>query len=154
MERSSEQKALGVFSVLALIFGILGIIFGVLVIAFGGIAMGNAGSIVSDAGVTTEQVGMFSGLFIGMGALLILSGIFNLINWRALKKVSHDATQYKMAFVVTIISLVLAVLSLISAFLSADGGQNIASGAFSVVWNLLILFLVVRVKNSVHQLNR
>jgi TRAP-type mannitol/chloroaromatic compound transport system permease large subunit len=47
MERSSEQKVLGVFSVLALIFGILGIIFGVLVIAFGGIAMGNAGSIVT-----------------------------------------------------------------------------------------------------------
>ncbi len=152
MVRSSEQKALGVFSVLSLIFGILGIIFGILTIALGGFAIGNAGSIISEADVTSEQVGMFSGLFIGFGIIMILSGVFNLVNWRALKKVSHDATQYKMAFVVTIISLVLAVLSLVSALFSADGGQNIASGIFSVVWNLIILFLVNRVKNSVHTL--
>ncbi|MBQ1631070.1 MAG: hypothetical protein II181_05985 [Firmicutes bacterium] len=152
MERSSEQKALGVFSVLALIFGIIGIIFGVAVIAMSGLAVGNAGSLISDVGVTAEQIGMFSGLFIGMGIILILSGIFNLINWRALKKVSRDATKYKMAMVVTIISLVFAALSLGAGFFSPDGNQAIASGIFSVVWNLIILFLVNKVKNSVHTL--
>lgn len=152
MERTTEQKVLRVFSILALIFGIFAVIIGVLMLAGGGIALGNLDSIVAGTTVTADQAEMAVVAILVGGILLLVSGVFNLINWRALKKVSNDATKYKTAFVVTIISLIFAVGSLASNFFAVNDGSSsgLAGAVVSVVMNVIILILINKVKNSVN----
>lgn len=149
MEQSREQKILRIFSILSLVFGIIGIILAIVLLVTGGVTMGNGAQIINDTSFSAEEMEAVSGALLGIGISTLLSGIFNLINWICLARVSKDATKYGAAKVVTIISLALAAVSLVSAVMSQSGTQGILSGVISLLLNGYIFTLINKVRDSV-----
>ena len=148
MNVSKEQKALKVFGIISLVFGIIGLIFAIFFLIGGGVAAGNIDSITSEAGVAAEDVGKFSALFIMTGISGIFRSIVNIIDWYCLNKVSKDATQYKPAWIVTMTSFVLSILSCVFTFLGKHTTQDVVSAVVAIVLNGIILYLINKVKQS------
>lgn len=149
MDVSKEQKLLKVFAVITLIFGIISCVFGVLMIAGGGIAAGGVEQITSETNVTADEVAQFSALFIFGGLLTIFSGVTDIIDWAFLKKVANDATKYKPAWVISIVSLVLTIISLVLSIVNGSEPKDIAGAVGTVAINAVIFYLVNKVKKSV-----
>ena len=150
MDVSKEQNTLKVFSIISLVCGILGLIAGALMLFGSGLALGNVDQITTEAGVTTEELAEFSGVFIVIGLITVFTGITNIIDWVFLKRVAADATKYKPAWIVSLISLVLCAISLVSSIFSGGGnGQSIGSAVASLAINGYIFYLVNKVKQSV-----
>ena len=145
---SKGQKTLKTFSIVSLIFGLIALVLGALMLLGSGAALGNVDSIVSEAGVTTEEVAEFSGVFIVTGIATILRGIANVVDWAFLKRVAKDATKYKPAWIVSLITTVMSVLSLFTQFSNGEA-KDIAVSVLTLALNGYIFYLVNKVKQSV-----
>ncbi|MBQ1567266.1 MAG: hypothetical protein IIZ80_05175 [Erysipelotrichaceae bacterium] len=149
MDVSKEQRLLKVFAIISLIFGIVSFLFGVLMIAGGGIAIGNVENITTDTTASAEEVAEFSALFIVGGLVTIFSGITSIIDWAFLKRVAADATKYKPAWVVSIVSVVLGCLSVIASIANHSEPKDLVGNIIALVINVFIFYLVNKVKKSV-----
>ena len=150
MEQTKEQKLLKVFSIIALCAGIIAILAGIASMVFGGVALGNSQQIVNETIATSEDIGKFGGIFLGAGIGSIIAGVLNLVNWNFLKKVSVDATQYKPAWILTLIGLAFGAISLIGSLVTKGGAQEIGAGVFRVALNGFVLYLINKVKSTVN----
>jgi hypothetical protein len=149
MDVSKEQKTLKVFSIISLVFGILALVLGALMLFGSGMALGNVDQITSEAGVTTDELAEVSGVFIVAGLVSLFSGITNILDWVFLKRVAADATKYKPAWIVTLVSLILSAASCVSSLFGGGSGQSIGSAIASLAINGYIFYLVNKVKQSV-----
>lgn len=150
MEQTKEQKLLGTFGTIALVFGLIGLLASVGMLFFGGAALGNADTIINESSATAEDLGKVSGVFLFTGLATLSRSIFNFINWICLKRVSKDATKYKGAQTVTLITLVLSAAGLLGTLLSKSNSlQTIAGSAVGVLFNGYIYALVMKVKKLV-----
>ena len=149
MDVSKEQRLLKVFAIVTLIFGIVSLLFGILMIAGGGIAISNVQEITSDTTASAEEVAEFSAVFIIGGLVTIFSGITDIIDWAFLKRVAKDATKYKPAWVISIISVVLNIMGLVASIANGSEAKDIVGAAVTLAINTFIFYLVNKVKQSV-----
>lgn len=150
MDVSREQKILKIFSTISLVLGLLGVIGGILMLATGGLALGNAEAIMNDTAAKAEDLGKFSGFFIGTGVITIIAGIISLIDWSALKKVAKDATKYKPALILTMCSFVLAAVGFVLNFVGGSVDlKTVGNNVVSLGLNGYILYLINKVKSSI-----
>ena len=150
MERTRDQQSLKTFSVISLIIGLVGLVLGAILLFTGGAALGNAEAIMHDTTVTADDLGKFSGYFIGSGVVTALAGIASMVDWAVLKKVANDATKYKPALYVTIVSIALYIIGLALNFIGAKPDiQSMIPNIIYVCINAYILVLINRVKDTV-----
>ena len=149
MDVSKEQKQLKVFSIISLVFGILALIGGALMLFGSGIAIGNVESITTEAGVTQDEVVEFSAVFIVTGLITLLRGVCDIVDWAFLKKVANDATKYKPAWIVSLITTVMSCISVVTSITGGNDIKSICSAVLSAALNGYIFYLVNKVKQSV-----
>ena len=151
MEITKEQKQLKVLSSISLIFGLVGVVLGAFMLIAGIAAISQAEKIITDAAVSAEDLGKFSGLFIGTGIIELIVGICSIINWSVLKKVAKDATKYKPAWTITLFVFCLGLVGIVLNTISGASLKDILHGAFNVGINAYILTLINKVKATVTQ---
>ena len=147
MERSKEQKILNVFAIIELIAGIINIVMAVLLMLGGGAALGNVNSIVQNSNAVASDISNLGITLLGVGIGTVLIGLFQLYNWSLMKKVVNDGTQYKKAWIVTLVLLALAVINIItSLFMKANA--SLSTGIASLLINGCIFYLINKIKHD------
>ncbi|MBR2066883.1 MAG: hypothetical protein IJ875_01240 [Solobacterium sp.] len=147
MERSKEQKILNVFAIIELIAGIINIVMAVLLMLGGGAALGNVNSIVQNSNAVASDISNLGITLLGVGIGTVLIGLFQLYNWSLMKKVVNDGTQYKKAWIVTLVLLALAVINIItSLFMNANA--SLSTGIASLLINGCIFYLINKIKHD------
>lgn len=144
---SKEQNTLKIFSNIELVIGILNVAVAVLLFVGGGAALGNAPSIVEEGLASAEDMSTFGNVAFGVGLASLASGVVCFLNWHFLKKVAMDATQYKGAWIVSIIGVILALIGLI---MNITGQRsNFGSNIVSLLVNAFVVYLVYKVRSTV-----
>lgn len=140
MEKSTSQKIVKVLGILSIIGAVLCLLGAVGMFGMGGIGAANAGE-------TPDQdlaVGIASVFIVGI--LLLVSGIFELLQGIFSLRAAKDATKAQPLWVISIIALVFSVISLISSF--GGESQSILSSVFSVVICAVVLYLANNIKKQ------
>ena len=135
---SKSQKFIGIVSILNIIGGAIWILFGILAICGASIA-GNE-ELVKKAG--DENAPILVTLFIVM---LIVSGVFSLICGILGIRAARDASKIKPVFILSVISLAVAVIGLIAGII---GGEFSVSGILDLVAPGLMLFCANNVRKQ------
>lgn len=148
MERTNEQKTLNVFAIIEIVFGVLGLLIGIATLVFGGAVFGNSSQIIEETVATAEDVNKVGGVFLGGGLASIVIAVIQIITGVFMKKAVKDATQYKGAYILVTIGLVLSVIGLIAAVVTKDS-QSIVNNVVSVAINGFVFYLLTKIKNSV-----
>ena len=130
MSVQSSKTFLKVFGIIDIILGALQVILGVVATAGGGLL---ASGQVPVEEVETE---MPAAIIVVAGVVLLLLGIFSVVEGILSCRAAKDPSKAKPAFVCAIISLVLAAISLISAITSSG---SLASPCTSVLINVILV---------------
>ena len=144
---TGSQKAIKVLSILLIIISVLAILIGLVTMA-GGMAVVGAGSQVAEADQEFYATGAGLLLFLGVGSLI--SGVIDLIIGIFGVRGAKDPHKIKPFFVISIIGLVLALLSLM---VSISSGAEISSIVSNVV-TVVILGCCVYFSNNIRKLNQ
>ena len=127
MRVETSKSILSVFGIVAIVYGVFELLFGFLITAGG--RMLASGRISAEGGITSRTVLMAGSVFLLLGVFAIVEGV---LSRRAVKDMSGVQAVYVMA----IISLGLAVSSLVSV-IACSGSP--ASSLVSVVINVLLV---------------
>ena len=130
MTVESSKSILKVFVIIDIIFGALEALLGILAVAGGGLLA--TGTIPADQ-VDVETSGA---IVLGAGVVLLVLGIFSIVEGILSHRAGKDPSKAKPAFICAIISLVLAAISMIST-ISSSGSP--VSAITSVLINLLLV---------------
>ena len=150
---TSAQKTLRVISIIIVVFAVIGIILGLLGMAGGGI-LGAASSTtevsneLAKEGYTSSD-GAAAGILVMVGGLVvIISAVIDLIVGILGMRGAKDPSKIGAFFVICIIGIVLAVLSLISAIGGGSDASSILSNVISLVLIIWCFYLANKIKNE------
>ena len=129
MKIETSKSVLKVCGVIDMIYGILVMLLGVLTTAGGGL--------ISAVSVTEADVPEVAGpLVLVFGIGIVLMGVFSLVVGVLSRKAATDPSKAQPAFVLAVISLVLAGINLVSALVF--GGATISTIVGVVLNGLLV----------------
>lgn len=150
MERTSEQKQLNVLSIIETIAGVVSIVFGIFAIGFGTMLGGASGQLVEEGiadAETAAQVAEAAPSFAGEGFSYIIIGLMSLLIAYLLKKAVNDATQYKPARTLVMISLAITAIALIVNIFLGDA-QYIFNNIVQLGVDGYVFYLLNKVKET------
>ena len=122
------------------VFGIIDIVLGIFCIITGALALGGGGLAASTAEYADQ-----AGVIIVAGVVVLLAGIVGLIEGILCTRAAKDPSKINPAWVIAIIGLVMAVISLV---LDIKNGSNIGSGIVSLLVNALIFVSANTIKKE------
>ena len=144
MEQSRAQKILGILGNIDLILAVVEIIFGILLIL--GLNLASSDQVVS------QEVNNLGGeLYFTFGKMLV-GAILLILEWRALRNISQDATKYQPAWILTLLLLAFELFNFITN-LGKGATRNLVSVSLSVVVGLIALYLIngIRIHSKKNQ---
>ena len=144
MEQSRAQKILGILGNIDLILAVVEIIFGILLIL--GLNLASSNQVVS------QEVNNLGGeLYFTFGKMLV-GAILLILEWRALRNISQDATKYQPAWILTLLLLAFELFNFITN-LGKGATRNLVSVSLSVVVGLIALYLIngIRIHSKKNQ---
>lgn len=146
---------LKVVSIIMIVFAGLAIIAGILFLAGGGIAATSGATTTGTLDIngttyTGAEAAIGSGIIVGMlGGLMLFSGIIDLVIGIVGVKASGENGKHTAAFVLGIIGVICAAISLI--FGVANGANTIASGLVGLVLPVLYLVGVMQTRKQLEE---
>ena len=133
MEQSRAQKILGILGNIDLILAVVEIIFGILLIL--GLNLASSDQVVS------QEVNNLGGELYFMFGKMLVGAILLILEWRALRNLSQDATKYQPAWILTLLLLAFELFNFITN-LGKGATRNLVSVSLSVVVGLIALYLI------------
>jgi FtsH-binding integral membrane protein len=150
MERSGSQKVLRIVSIITIIGGVLTFLVGVLALvgggAFAGMPAAEVAEAVAESGLEQDELA-FVAVAIGILALLtaalyIAEGIFGL-------RAAKDASKIGPMRVLVIISLVLAVVSIVlNIFEGNFTSSTLINDLVDIAWCCFMYWICNNIKNQ------
>lgn len=147
MEKTKEQKILNVLAIIEILAGIINILISIFMMAGGGFALDHVNQLVQETTATAEQATMVGNLFLYHGIAMCLRGVLQIIIGIMMRKLSSDATKYKLVRILVIISLVLSVAGLISCIFTKDY-ETLLTNVFSIAIDGYILYLIEKIRKD------
>ena len=153
MSIQNAKSTLKVLGILSIIFGICGVIMGIGLVAGGGLL--GAGTLMSGDVTTAEgadTVALVTGMVIALGIFTIVSACVDVLLGIFSVRASNDFSKIGPAYILSIIALVIAVISVFLNF--ADFNlSTLISAIPSIVFSIVIFLAAKAVKQSenVHQ---
>ena len=138
MNLETSKKVLKVFGILAIIGGIFFLLISLLAL-FGGAALTT---------VTEPDAQQASGYAFELSFLMLISGIVFLLEGIFSLKAVKDATKAQPAWILAIISIVIAVIDLISTIVTGQT-SNLFSHFCNLVTSIVVFIAVNNIKKSV-----
>ncbi|MBP3891637.1 MAG: hypothetical protein J6D29_05640 [Solobacterium sp.] len=144
MEQSRAQKILGILGNIDLILAVVEIIFGILLIL--GLNLASSDQVVS------QEVNNLGGELYFMFGKMLVGAILLILEWRALRNLSQDATKYQPAWILTLLLLAFELFNFITN-LGKGATRNLVSVSLSVVVGLIALYLIngIRIHSKKNQ---
>ena len=144
MEQSRAQKILGILGNIDLILAVVEIIFGILLIL--GLNLASSDQVVS------QEVNNLGGELYFMFGKMLVGTILLILEWRALRNLSQDATKYQPAWILTLLLLAFELFNFITN-LGKGATRNLVSVSLSVVVGLIALYLIngIRIHSKKNQ---
>ena len=141
MERSGSQKALKVISILIIIGAALGLLAAVGFAGVGGVIAGTTDEVVVDGMSNTDVGGM-----LGLASIVaLISSIISLVQGILGIRASNDITKINPVWILAIIGIVFAVISLIMAITDAS---DLMSPIISVVFSGIYFWIANNIKKQ------
>ena len=146
MKVYSAQKQIKLFRTLSLISGTIILLLGATFTIAMMSALKNPANFAKEVEAPVNEVSKYAPLGIVFGIALLFLALFQLLNWFNLGKISKDVTQYKSAYVTSLLAVVLSLLFLIylSSQVKAIGLPMLAP----LIFNAYIFYLVFIIKRS------
>ena len=149
MERTSSQKVLRVIAIISIVFAVLGILAGALIGGAGGlIGTANPSDVAEMTSGTGLTQGQAAGIVGGLGIVAILASAIELIEGILCLRASNDSAKVKPAWIFSIISLGLNIVSIIWTAINGTLGQNIGSTVAGLAIAGLIFYLCNNIKQE------
>ena len=138
MSLEKSQKIIKVFGILSIISAILALLGGLAMLGIGGIGAATAGETPDQA------LGVGIGVAIFAGVVALLTGVVDLVGGIVCMRAAKDAGKAQPLWIVSIIAVVFAAITLIASF--KNGTQEILSAVFSLAVNCFVLYLANNIK--------
>lgn len=134
---SNSQKYINVISILDIIFGVIGLIVG---------GLGAAGGLAIAGGAVQAEVGAAdaAGFSIVM-ILVIIASIFSIVTGVLGVRAAKDASKIQPVFILAIVSLAIAVISLVLGYVQ---GKPDSSSVSSIIGSALMVWCANNVKKQ------
>ena len=143
MSLEKSQKIVKVLGILSIISAVLGFIA-----AIGMLGIGGFGAASLD--VNDENVAAGVAVMVILGVVLLVDGVVSLLQGIFSLRAARDATRANPLWIISLIGVILAVLSVIASITNGEGGQNVLSEIFSLVISCFTFYLA----NNITKLGR
>ena len=138
MSLEKSQKIVKVFGILSIISAVLALLGGLAMLGIGGIGAATAGE------TADQELAMGIGVALLAGVAAILTGVVDLVEGIFCMKAAKDAGKAQPLWIVSIIAVIFAAITLITSF--KNGTQEILSAVFSLAVNCFVLYLANNIK--------
>lgn len=138
MSLEKSQKIIKVFGILSIISAILALLGGLAMLGIGGIGAATAGE------TPDQELAMGIGVALFAGVAALLTGVVDLAEGIFCMRAAKDAGKAQPLWIVSIIAVVFAAITLIASF--KNGTQEILSAVFSLAVNCFVLYLANNIK--------
>ena len=137
MSLETSQKIVRVLGILSIISAVVAFI-----VAIGMLGIGGFGA--ANLNVDDENVAAGIGIMLFLGIIMLVEGIVALIQGIFSLKAAKDASKATPLWIISIIGVVLAVLSVITSF--ANGAQDVLTEIFSLLLSCFTFYLANNIK--------
>jgi hypothetical protein len=138
MSLEKSQKIIKVFGILSIISAILALLGGIAMLGIGGIGAAAAGETVD------QELAMGIGVALIAGIAALLTGVVDLVEGIFCMRAAKDAGKAQPLWIVSIIAVIFAAITLITSF--QNGTQEILSAVFALAVNCFVLYLANNIK--------
>ena len=138
MSLEKSQKIVKIFGILSIISAILALLGGLAMLGIGGVGAATAGE------TADQELAMGIGVALLAGVAALLTGVVDLVEGIFCMQAAKDAGKAQPLWIVSIIAVVFAAITLIASF--KNGTQEILSAVFSLAVNCFVLYLANNIK--------
>lgn len=138
----TSKKILKIIGILTIIGAVLSLIGGILMMAGGGAATG-----MEEAATDTDLQNGIAAM-IGVGIVIVISGIINLISGIVSVKASKDGKYGKIAWIFAILGIIGALINGVSNLTSSFSFSTLLSTLISLALSAMIFFAAKTVKTA------
>ena len=137
MSLEKSQKIVKVLGILSIIGAVVSFIA-----AIGMFGIGGNGAANLD--VNDENAAAGVGIMLVLGIVMLVEGVVSLVQGIFSLQAAKDATKATPLWIISIIGVVLAVLSVIASF--TNGGQDVLTKIFSLIISCFTFYLANNIK--------
>ena len=137
MSLEKSQKIVKVLGILSIIGAVVSFI-----VAIGMFGIGGNGAANLD--VNDENAAAGVGIMLVLGIVMLVEGVVSLVQGIFSLQAAKDATKATPLWIISIIGVVLAVLSVIASF--TNGGQDVLTKIFSLIISCFTFYLANNIK--------
>ena len=148
MDKSGSQKFLKVISIIEIVLGALLIIVGLLSIAGGTVAGTVDSATLAEQGLTEADRAAGAAALSLVGAFSAIAGIISIIEGVLGVRAANDPSKIMPVWVLALISLVCAGLSLLMGIFGIAGMSFGPSSILTVVMDALMFWVANNIKNQ------
>ena len=135
MSLEKSQKIVKVLGILSIISAVLAFIAAIGLFGIGGLG--------ASMGANDENVAMGAAIMVFLGVVMLVEGIVSLVQGIFSLQAAKDATKANPLWIISLIGVVLAVLSVIT---SLTTGQDVLSKIFSLAISCFTFYLANNIK--------